>query len=499
MPTVPARLLLTLVLTAALSLSCGGGDKKESGGGSPVADQGSTIGTPAPAATAAASPVAAATPNAATVRDLQAQVDAGRLDQQVFENIKNTGASDTIVVLNEEKALETLRKEAAARGIQLSEERIVEMKPQIYAELKKQLAGGIGGGGAVVQDFDSLGVIQVRFTSGTTLLTVLRRDEVEGVRDVKTYKRQTKESLPLINQPQATKDGFTGAGTTVAVLDTGVNYRNAAFGPCDRVGFPANKCRVVFAADVLRNDGQLDDDGHGTNVSGIVAGVAPQAKLAVLDVFQGEQASDQAVLVALDWVIKNKATYNIVAVNLSLGSSQFYFTAPCTRSPYATVFRDLRAAGILPVVAAGNEGIVKQKFRNGLAEPACTPGALSVGAVYDADTGRRVYGEDCSDEKTAANQITCFSQTGPNLGLLAPGSRITAGGVTQGGTSQAAPHVAGAVAALASKCKRVTIAQMEQALTGSGPEVPDRRNNVTKRRLDLVAAGKALNAAGACR
>ncbi len=493
------RWLLTVVLAAVLSVSCGG-DKKSSGGGSPgPADQGSTIGTPAPAATAPPTPAAAATPNEATLRDLQAQVDAGRLDQQVFDNMKNTGASDTLVVLDEAKALDTLRKEAAARGIQLSEERIVELKPQIYAEIKKQVAGGIGGGGAVVQDFDSLGVVQVRFTSGATLLTVLRRSEVEGVRDVQTYKRQTKESLPLINQPKATKDGYTGAGTTVAVLDTGVDYRHSAFGSCQRPGLPANKCRVTFAADVLQNDSVLDDDGHGTNVSGIVAGVAPQARLAVLDVFQGEQASDRAVLVALDWVLKNKATYNIVAVNLSLGSSQFYHTAACSRSPYVTVFRDLRAAGVLPVVAAGNDGIVKGKFRNGLGDPACASGALSVGAVYDADTGRRVYGPDCTDEKTVADQITCFSQTGPNLGILAPGSRITAAGVTQGGTSQAAPHVAGAVAALASKCPRATPEQIEKAITTSGPEINDKRNNVTRRRLDVSAAAQSLNAAGACR
>lgn len=306
-----------------------------------------------------------------------------------------------------------------------------------------------------------------------------------------------KQSLPLINQPKAFEAGFTGAGTSVAVLDTGVNFKAAAFGPCSGVNAPAPTCRVVFTSDVNTNDQQLDDDGHGTNVAGIVAGVAPGTKLIVLDVFdRGKQSSDTAILAALDWVAKNKKLYNIVAVNMSLGSQSF-FTRPCGGTPYASAFANLRQIGVLPVVASGNSAGAGGKFTNGVSSPACTPGALSVGAVYDAGGG--AYQGSCTDRGTKTDQVACFSQSGPTLGLLAPGSRIDAAGLTKSGTSQAAPHVAGAVAALVSKCPKATPDQVEQALVNSGPTITDPRNKLPRRRLDLLAAGQALQAQGGCR
>jgi hypothetical protein len=76
---------------------------------------------------------------------------------------------------------------------------------------------------------------------------------------------------------------------------------------------------------------------------------------------------------------------------------------------------------------------------------------VSVGAVYDSNVGSVTAGfgnNACTDRKTSADKITCFSQVANFLTALAPGVFITAAGVRQGGTSQAAPHVAGAVAAM---------------------------------------------------
>ncbi|MBI2759908.1 MAG: S8 family serine peptidase [Chloroflexi bacterium] len=314
-----------------------------------------------------------------------------------------------------------------------------------------------------------------------------------------------KESLPLVRAPRANAAGFTGAGTSVAVLDTGVDWRRGAFGPCTAVAMPAKVCRVIVSADVLTNDGQLDDPNilHGTNVAGIVASVAPGTKIIALDVFdRGAQTSDTAVLAALDWVMKNKQTYNIVAVNMSLRAARSYNTTACGASTYGSVFLSLRQAGILPVVSAGNSGIAGGRFTNGIFSPACVTGAVSVGAVYDANIGGRSWGrgaDGCTDNKSKADQITCFSQSGPNLSLLAPGAIIRAAEVDQGGTSQAAPHVAGAVAALSSACRRATPAQIEQALVTTGPTIKDARNGIARHRLDVLAAGQALKAQALCR
>ncbi len=306
-----------------------------------------------------------------------------------------------------------------------------------------------------------------------------------------------KESVPLVRAPEAQRLGFTGAGTAVAVLDTGVDYRRAAFGPCTGPGTPQRVCKVAVATGIA-NGGQLDPNGHGTNVSGIVLGVAPETRLIVLDVLDGDPPNTVRVLAALDWVLKHRQEYNIVAVNLSLGT-EAHQASPCRLSPFTFVFRDLRQAGVLPIVYAGNSGAVGGRFVNGLANPACVPGAVSVGAVYDGRQGTRVFPGKCVDRSPRPDQVTCWSQSGPTLSLWAPGSRITAAGITQEGTSQAAPHVAGAVAALASKCPAATPADIEQALTTTGPTVKDPRNGLERHRLDVLAAGQALVARGLCR
>jgi subtilisin family serine protease len=73
-----------------------------------------------------------------------------------------------------------------------------------------------------------------------------------------------------------------------------------------------------------------------------------------------------------------------------------------------------------------------------------------------------------TDKTTAADKITCFSQVAEYLTALAPGVFITAAGVRQGGTSQAAPHVAGAVAAIADASPASSPEKIENALRNSG-------------------------------
>ncbi len=287
------------------------------------------------------------------------------------------------------------------------------------------------------------------------------------------------ESLAQIDQPPAARAGYTGGGT-VAVLDSGVDYTRSAFGDCTGGAGPV--CRVVWAGDFAPDDGQLDDNGHGTNVAGIVLGVAPGAYIAALDVFDGAGASDYVIIDAINWAIANQPNYNIAAMNLSLAKSDLYYNTECQDSPYGSAFAEARSAGILPIVAAGNEA------KNGLPVPACAPGAVRVGAVYDADVGPKQWGNTCTDSTTALDRVTCFSNSAPMLTMLAPGAMITAAGITMGGTSQAAPHVAGAVAVLRSTFWSETLDQTLSRLVNGGVPVTDPANGLTHPRLDLAGA-----------
>ncbi|WP_220385548.1 S8 family serine peptidase, partial [Klebsiella pneumoniae] len=102
---------------------------------------------------------------------------------------------------------------------------------------------------------------------------LLNDPNVKAVYPNRINRTTTTESLPLINQPQANTNGFTGEGSSVAVLDTGVNYLHSDFG-CTAVNTPSSTCRVVYSFDSAPDDGTLDDDGHGSNVSAIVSKVA---------------------------------------------------------------------------------------------------------------------------------------------------------------------------------------------------------------------------------
>jgi subtilisin family serine protease len=183
-------------------------------------------------------------------------------------------------------------------------------------------------------------------------------------------------------------------------------------------------------------------------------------------------------------VIANKATYNIVALNLSLGVQGFKYADFCPGAFLNSVVSNAKDAGILSTVASGNDGYI-----NGISDPACVPDAVSVGAVYDANIGGISWPSvPCTDTVTAADKVACFSNSSKFLSILAPGAMIDAGGIRAAGTSQAAPHVAGAIAVLRSAFPAESADETLVRMTSTGKPVLDARNNITKPRIDLIAA-----------
>lgn len=367
--------------------------------------------------------------------------------------------------------------------------RIPEFELQSYllgvqrdlAAVKTQALTTAGPGAANLRTFDNLPVMHVRIDSPEALAALeANPDVVAMVEDRPMYALDTATpNLSLIGQPAAATAGSLGANAAVAVLDTGTDYTRAPF-KCTAPGSPAT-CPVVFAKDFATDDKTADSSRyHGTNVSGIVLAVAPSTKIIALDVFEGEQAYTSVILSAIDWCITNKSKYNIAAINLSLGAG--VYTSACAKDAFAPAVAAAKAAGILTAAASGNNA-----SSSGISSPACVPGAVVVGAVYDRNVGSLLTSV-CVDITTAADKVACFSNSNSLLTLLAPGVGIPAAGVTMSGTSQASPHVAGAIALLASAFPDAAPDALVTRLTTSRTSITDARNKVARPRLDLPAA-----------
>lgn len=398
---------------------------------------------------------------------------------------------DTVV----QTAAATMRK---SRHLAAEDDDILNYRSQQYLALKNKVDQSAGIGKLAtnadienLREYSHLPIRFKRFHSYAALTRLLSQAGVKAIYENRQLHPVLTSSLALINQPAVSSAGEQGSGATVAVIDTGVDITNSAFGACTAANTPSNNCRVVVSNDIASP--AYTDHSHGTNVSAIVLGVAPQSKIAMLNVFGSTgSAYDSDILTAINWAISNKSTYNIVAINMSLGDGQAYTTtcpANAAGGTESSAITRAKNAGISVAVAAGNEARTAA-----LSSPACAPDAISVGAVYDSNFGA-VNAGVCTDNSTAPDQIACFSNRANYMTLFAPGVFVTAGGITESGTSQATPHVAGSIAVLRSAFPNETLAQTLARLTSTGAPISFTSNSVTvtKPRVNLLEAARPAN------
>lgn len=333
------------------------------------------------------------------------------------------------------------------------------------------------------------------------------------------YKSRT---LQPINASSAYARGYTGLGSVIAILDTGINYNSNEF-----------KNKIVAAKDFSGSGSVMDTYGHGTHVAGIAAaarnsvgmeGVAFDASLMIGKVSTGNFISMYTVIQALDWAGTNGAH----VANISLGSSVptngiksiggGFYTTPLTNTgkyyydnpaQWASAMKN----DIVVVVAAGNDGSAYPTSQAQMATAVDSKGNLILG-------GRMVIAGNWNSQNntfaTSSNgagtlcmnfsagkcqdkyKVSDFYLMAPGMGIYStvPTSIVNSGYANMSGTSMSAPAISGGVAIIRQMWPQMTGANIVKLLlTTANKNLPG--YNVDLMGQGLMDLNKATQPVGA--
>ncbi|MCC5639337.1 S8 family serine peptidase [Nostoc sp. CHAB 5844] len=266
----------------------------------------------------------------------------------------------------------------------------------------------------------------------------------------------------LVKAPEAWAKGYTGKGVVVAVVDTGVDYNHedlknniwtntkeiAGNGVDDDGNGYVDDIRGWNFSD--SNNNIIDNNGHGTHVSGTIAGqrnnfgvtgIAYDAKIMPVKVLNDAgSGSYNAIANGIYYAVNNGAN----VINLSLGGN-FSNRNLQNAIEYAS------SKGVVVVMAAGNDGGSQPDYPARYAKNS----GIAVGAV-DRNNNLADF-----SNRSGTNQLAYVTAPGVDVYSTVPNNQYA----SYSGTSMATPHVAGIVALMLSANRNLTSAQVRQIIT----------------------------------
>lgn len=306
----------------------------------------------------------------------------------------------------------------------------------------------------------------------------------------------TSRALDSVNAASAYARGYTGKGSTIAILDTGITTTGAEF----------SNGKIVLSKDFSGSENITDNVGHGTHVAGIAAasrngvgmmGLAFDSNLMIAKVTNSNVLLMANVVAGLDWAATNGAQVANLSANIGLSASSIgaSMIAP---GVYSNIFTNKGGVpsniGLNPtqwgaamkndivlVVAAGNESTAYAGGITQLATAVDSKNNLLLGGRMLVVGSWDPYKNTIASYSNQAGSL-CAVMIGnvcqdkyrvSDFYIMAPGSSITStypvgmiksGYATLSGTSMSAPTVAAAVAIIHQEWPQMTGANISKLL-----------------------------------
>lgn len=277
--------------------------------------------------------------------------------------------------------------------------------------------------------------------------------------------------------------GITGKNIGIAVLDTGISNH-----------IDLNDNLVYFKDYINMRKTAYDDNGHGSHVSGIIAGngykskgrfkgIAPDSKIIMLKCLDknGNGKIDNAEK-GLDFIIDNRDRFNIRIINISVGSIKKTDDNETERLVKAV--EELWKLGFVVIVAAGNNGPDKGSVTApGNAKSVITVGASDDNMVSGNDRRKNYSGRGPTEICVVKPEIVC-----PGTGIISCNNKN--GYSAKSGTSMAVPIVSGIVALMLERKPDLTNKEIKKKMYETAIDVGLPKNHqgwgeINARRLIL--------------